>query len=412
MGLQNKVITYEQFIAGALQKLDVIDNVDMSILVQDIKNKLGVNLVGSWTCPISGFELSRVIKHNFNNGSVGWSKEFTKIKKFEITEDYSVSQKVIKESLRERLKAIAGEEVICYFAPLYKQSYEKRKENEIKRYQEQTTQYANVLLISELQEDYDDLVKLGFTRINWFKSAVEASEYFEQNPNLLEGHNIIILSRECEIGLETKARELITKGVKENNISLIQIDREAFEYLQKIGVWIYDSIVGKYKQLYVKDINALYNAIAECALTNRLIDGPIKANCFKPINNIPDTNKLENHSNCLVCLNKELYTGCQMIENYLNSINNGDPASSLPNQYRIRKMGNNITISGIYNGSRTSFTVYIENNKYKVFSKVEKEIVSLFIGEVSEELKIIGQGLKNQRRKERRKIKAMDQEKD
>lgn len=389
MGLQNKVITYEQFIAGALQKFDVIDNVDMSILVQGIKNKLGVNFVGPWNCPIPGFELSRVIEYNLNKGSVGWSEKFEKIKKYRITEDYVISKESIKKSLRERLKAIAGEEVICYFAPLYMKTYEKQKENEIKRYQEQLTQHANVLLISELQEDYGDLVKMGFTRINWFKSGVGASEYIEQNPNTLKGHNIIILSRECALNLKPETIELINKVVKENNISLIQIDREAFEYLQKIGVWIYDSIVGKYKQLYVEDINALYNAIAECALTNQLIDGPIKASYFSPINNIKDTSKLENHSNCLVCLNKDLYTGCQMIENYLNSINNGDPSSSLPNQYRIRKMGNNITISGIYNGSRTSFTVYIENNKYKVFSKGEKEIVSLFIGEICEELKTI-----------------------
>ena len=101
-----------------------------------------------------------------------------------------------------------------------------------------------------------------------------------------------------------------------------------------------------------------------------------------------------------------------MIESHLNRISDDNPVSSLPNQYRIRKMGSNITISGIYNGSRTSFTVYIENNKYKVFSKVEKEIISLFIGEICEELKTIKKQKKNRKRNERRKRKTMLQEKD
>ena len=408
MSLQSKEITYEQFIAGALQKFDVIDNVDMSILVQDIKNKLGVNLVGSWTCPILGFELSRVIKHNLNNGSVGWIEEFKKIKEFEITEGYSVSQEDIKKSLRERLQAIAGEEVICYFASLDMKSHQKQKRNEIQKYQEQLTQHANVLLISELQEDYGDLVKMGFTRINWFRSAVGTSEYFEQDPNALKGHNIIILSRECALNLKPETIELINKGVKVNNISLIQIDREAFEYLHEINVWIYDSIVGKYKQLYVEDINALYKAIAECALTNQLIDGPIRVSYFKSISNMPSTNKIGNYSSGFVYLTNELYTGCQMIESYLNRISNGDFVPSLSNQYRIRKMGSNITISGIYDGSRTSFTVYVRNNKYKVFSRVNELMVRLFIEEISKELKKI----RNKERKERRKRKTMLQEKD
>ena len=109
---------------------------------------------------------------------------------------------------------------------------------------------------------------------------------------------------------------------------------------------------------------------------------------------------------------KTINVGCQMIESYLDRINNGDNVPSLSNQYRIRKMGSNITISGIYDGSRTSFTVYIENNRYKVSPKVNLEMVRLFIGEICEELKTIRKKEKNRKRNERRKRKTMLQEKD
>ena len=139
-----------------------------------------------------------------------------------------------------------------------------------------------------------------------------------------------------------------------------------------------------------------------------MIDGPIRVSYFKSISNMPSTNKIGNYSSGFVYLTNELYTGCQMIESYLNRISNGDFVPSLSNQYRIRKMGSNITISGIYDDSRTSFTVYVRNNKYKVFSGVNELMVRLFIEEISKELKKI----RNKKKNERRKRKTMLQEKD
>ena len=83
MSITCKEITYNQLVAGALQKFDIIDNVDISILVKDIKDKYGIKFVGPWNCPISGFELSQIIEYNLNNGSVGWNEEFERIEEFD-----------------------------------------------------------------------------------------------------------------------------------------------------------------------------------------------------------------------------------------------------------------------------------------------------------------------------------------
>ena len=44
---------------------------------------------------------------------------------------------------------------------------------------------ANVLLISERQEEYDELVKYGFKNIDYFKSLVIADKYFKLHPERL-----------------------------------------------------------------------------------------------------------------------------------------------------------------------------------------------------------------------------------
>lgn len=80
---------------------------------------------------------------------------------------------------------------------------------------------ANVLLISNAQEDYDGLIDYGFQNVDYFKSHICAERYFEEYKEELKKYHIVLTS-ECDWEpLESKIKELKSK----NGILVMRIIR-------------------------------------------------------------------------------------------------------------------------------------------------------------------------------------------
>ena len=60
--VMGEYFTCAQFVAGALLKFDSIDSIDISILLQDIKEKLGIECDRSWNIHYENDVLKRVIE--------------------------------------------------------------------------------------------------------------------------------------------------------------------------------------------------------------------------------------------------------------------------------------------------------------------------------------------------------------
>src|SRR5699024_756738 len=72
------------------------------------------------------------------------------------------------------------------------EKYKIEKEKTLKDNKEKVLNEANVLLISDIQDDYDELVKYGFKNVDYFKSIIRADSYFAEHPEELEKYHIIL----------------------------------------------------------------------------------------------------------------------------------------------------------------------------------------------------------------------------
>ena len=107
-----------------------------------------------------------------------------------ISFDYYIEEE--KCTLRDKLLAIAGNTVNNYFSSLEIETFKKEKEKALLENKDKVLNTANILLVSDIQDDYDELVKYGFKNVDYFKSIIRADQYFSKHPEELEKYHIIL----------------------------------------------------------------------------------------------------------------------------------------------------------------------------------------------------------------------------
>lgn len=177
--IKKEKINYEPIIAGALLKFESLDNVDFSLLIIDLEDKLNIEVRGSWS--YSPNNLGKYIE-TLDNGTIKLRDG--------ISLDYFIEEENC--TLREKLLEVAGNKVANYFNNLDIEKYKTEKEKTLKENKEKVLNEANILLISDIQDDYDELVKYGFKNVDYFKSIIRADSYFTEHPEELEKYHIIL----------------------------------------------------------------------------------------------------------------------------------------------------------------------------------------------------------------------------
>lgn len=176
---EKETMEYEKFIAGALLKFKTLDNVDFTLLVEDFEKKTNIELRGLWYH--SNNKLGKYIE-TIENGTIKFRDG--------MSFDYYIEEE--KCTLRDKLLAIAGNTVNNYFSSLEIETFKKEKEKALLENKDKVLNTANILLVSDIQDDYDELVKYGFKNVDYFKSIIRADQYFSKHPEELEKYHIIL----------------------------------------------------------------------------------------------------------------------------------------------------------------------------------------------------------------------------
>lgn len=276
-------ISYEQLYAGALLKFDNIDNVDLSLLVKDFEEKTNKNISGLWEIVKNIGKYSKCAK----NGTISLRDEYTL--------DYFIEEEGC--TLREKLIKVCGDVVKNYFDNIDIENYKQTKEELLKESKDKTINNANILLISDIQEDYDALIEYGFKNIDYFKSIVRADEYFAKHPEQLEKYHIILkgnqnVQRCCldgDVPLDRKIREQRDKkNIFEPSLNSYKY-RDHTEYVS----YLCDNYNRRSWDAHELSYSALFDRLIENILINNTLEKiDIKTQKFMEYVDYENPNKL------------------------------------------------------------------------------------------------------------------------
>ena len=186
---------YDNIIAGALLKLGKVDVIDEYLIVSELLPKLGEDkyacrggMVDIWRF-LQEKDNCLVLRDNFTFDSViDW--DYVKNSSFcwYTMKDYYVEGNTLKE-LFERF---AGTEIMEYINNFNADDFYQKKEEFLEKQKTLLLQDANVLLLSEVGKEYEQLQSYGFKKIDRFKSIIRADKYFKSHPEELKKYHIII----------------------------------------------------------------------------------------------------------------------------------------------------------------------------------------------------------------------------
>lgn len=277
---EKQEISYEQLIAGALLKFDEIDNVDFSLLVEDFKSKTNTEIRGVW----------------YNLKTIGNYLKCKTNGTILLREEFNLDSFLEKEycTLGETLKFVSGDIVNEYFKNFDLEQFKTRKKQLLDNNKEQVLNIANVLLISDVEEDYKALKEYGFKNIDYFKSIIRADAWFEKYPEQLEKYHIVIkgnqnVQRCCmdgDVPLDRKISELRnnTRNIIETPLNICGTKANR-EYV----LWLDDRYNYKGWDTNEPSYSSLFDRLVENTLINHTLE-----NFTNKVNNIIEYKDIDN----------------------------------------------------------------------------------------------------------------------
>lgn len=258
---EKQTINYESIIAGLLLRFETIDNVDFSLLIDDFKSKTSIDIVKSWA---------------YHNDLI---KDYITIHgNGTITLDHDLDEYIERENctLREKLVNVSGDIVNNYFKDFDMEEYKQKKAKLLEDNKKDVLENAFVLLISDNEKDYNEMINYGFKNIDNFKSVIRADNFFNDNPDELKKYNIIITGHQAvssgmfdyNISLFEKIKKLNHKnGIIATNISI-------YESLNEYIIYLNDYDNGKSYSVN----NDSHEKLFDCLVNNTLINHTMKCN--------------------------------------------------------------------------------------------------------------------------------------
>jgi hypothetical protein len=256
-------INYEELISAMILKYGQIDPLDLSLIIDDMKSKYGIEFNESFS------QYSYVNIRNYinvlPNGVIKLSDEYN-------LNDY-IDYDTKDISLECFLNKKVGDFVRNYFNTL---DYNKIKERKEKLFQkEKVTNNANVLLLSDKKEDYDILKNYGFKKINHFMSIIKADDYFKNHPNELENYDLVINGNCLYAGWYYFKLPTIRK-IEDLRLKHVLIDTSSFkkqEWLKHpYETEFYDLDQYRCWNTYSDTVSEMLDSLVICLERNRILD--------------------------------------------------------------------------------------------------------------------------------------------
>ena len=281
---EKETMEFEKFVAGSLLKFETLDNVDFSLLVEDFEKKTNIELRGLWYH--SNNKLGKYIE-TIENGTIKFRDG--------MSFDYYIEEE--KCTLRDKLLAIAGNTVNNYFSSLEIETFKKEKEKALLENKDKVLNTANILLVSDIQDDYDELVKYGFKNVDYFKSIIRADQYFSKHPEELEKYHIILKGNqnvqhccfEGDVELDRKVWDLR----EEKHILEPGLYRYDYPDHMELVTYLKDSINNRSWDTKEQSYTKIFDRIVENTLINHTLENiDLKDKKFEPIQDYINPNRL------------------------------------------------------------------------------------------------------------------------
>lgn len=188
--MNKETVPIHQLILGLFTTVPTpINNIVFWSLVDYFLEETNTQLTGSYDY-ITLYTPGKYIGYDYGNGCWKFKKDYS------LNSIINVDGK--EQTIREYFQTLAGERVNNFFQSFNKEKYKTYQEELLKAGKIRALNQANILLISDREEDYKVLLEYGFRNINWLKSYSRANNFFEKNPWYLTQHHIIILGNQNE----------------------------------------------------------------------------------------------------------------------------------------------------------------------------------------------------------------------
>lgn len=248
-------ITYGSIMAGALLYFSVVDSIDFNFLIDEIGKN--VNIQGTYY----GIPYIKKYVKDMGNDVITLADGIT-------LDDFLFEDNC---TLRDKLKEVAGNEVINYLENFDINKYYEEKERGLLNNRNNLMERANILLISDLDEEYDELVNYGFKNINCFKSIEIANRYFSEHPEELKKYHIIIKGQQ-NIIRKPKFNKELSKLISDLGILEISMTR----YDHRYPILITTDLTNRNKDMLLhierNTYKEIFDEIIENAFINHTID--------------------------------------------------------------------------------------------------------------------------------------------
>ena len=156
---------------------------------------------------------------------------------------------------------------------------------------------ANILLVSDIQDDYDELVKYGFKNVDYFKSIIRADQYFTKHPEELEKYHIILKGnqnvQDCCFDGDVELDRKFGKLRKEKHILVSSLYRFDYSDHMELVTYLKDRINVRSWNIEERTYRDIFDRIVENTLINHTFENVgLKDKKFAPIQDYINPNRL------------------------------------------------------------------------------------------------------------------------
>lgn len=251
----NKKVRFKSVIAASLLKFEELDNVDISLLLEDLEKEGYYVSYRYYLEDVSKYAMIR------EDGRITLRPEIS-------------LESIISENgsrIKDELKKVVDSDTLKYFNQLDVEQFRKRKEIFLKSQREKILKNGHVLLITDSEEEYEEMIKYGFSHIDYFKSIVRADRYFEKYPDEALKYHIMIVGNQSVIHsvfIGDRFLEIMKKRQ-----DLLTIDLSSWhDSNQTLTAYIHlhDLINNRNWNLEEHEYSKVFDRIVECASINKI----------------------------------------------------------------------------------------------------------------------------------------------
>lgn len=279
---KQEVITYDSIVAGALLKMEEIDNIDFSLLVENFEKETKQKVIKLWDDLY--LDLGNYIK-KVQTGII-------RLKDGVTLDDYIETE---QRTLREKLQEAAGNEINKYFENFNLDAYQQEKKKVLLDNKKKVLNTANVLLISDIPEEYEEIIKYGFKNVDYFKSIIRADKYFAEHQEELKKYHIILKGNQM-VEKYCSYRDIeLNKAIRNlrdiSHILEVDLHRSNYSDHLEIMTYLYDDNNHRSWHPVAQNYTDIFDKIVENALINHTLE-KIKREDFVPVKDKATSDKL------------------------------------------------------------------------------------------------------------------------